>query len=398
MKPSAALFLILLLSLASHGYADQEADPFPWIITSDNRECLFKMVPGKGHVEGQKYVWDRLPVGTAYRMDEDGNLSEWWKAEGWYTFKAYISDEGRFLVRMGPWARYEEELSDLAVAFYDKGKLLKEYRVKDLLRNPKMIQLSMGHYQWQPARQTDPDRIRGRKFYLTTIDKATYTFSLESGEIVATGTDPGAKTYAEVWDEEINPEKRGYALFQDWPFRESFERQFTFSRTGVDTRRLPDDGGTVTHWIATMTPRKKYAHPCLVDAAFLVSATNSLRAFTTPGDIDRAFTRVMEHSLISQTFKGADGEFRMEISGDRLHRDTDELREWLKLAGGPSLNDEEIPGWAKIVVQFRGAEVNGGILYFDTRTDRIVYKGNGPLWPATPTMFGGESRKKGKAP
>lgn len=346
-------------------------------------------------MDGEKYVWDKLPEGTVYKMDERGNLLEWWKTEGWYTFNAYLSDDGRFLVRMGPWASDEEHLSDLALAFYDKGKLLKEYRVSELLRNPGSIQLTSGHYFWQPASQTKPDRLRGRKFYLTTIEKTTYTFALETGDIVATGTDPGAKNYAEDWEEEnASSEKRGAALFGKWPLKETFESQFSFSRIGVDTRSLPDDGGTVTHWSAIMTPHKSYAHACCVDAAFLVSETGDIRAFITPEEIDQAFTCVMEHPLIAQSFKGLAGEFRMDVSGDRLHRDTGELREWLKKAGGPPLNDEDIRSWVKIVVQFRDVVPNSGILYLNTRTRQVLYVGNGAHWPSTPVMFGAESIHK----
>jgi hypothetical protein len=388
MRFSIFCALVALLVSVSHIHADSESKPFPWFATSHNRLWLFKMVPGEGHMDGEKYVWDRLPEGIAYRMDERGNLLEWWKTEGWYTFNAYISDEGRFLVRMGPWASDEQNLSDLAVAFYDKGKLLKEYRVRDLLRNPTLIQLSSGHYRWQPAKQTEPDRIKGRKFHLTTIDKSIYTFSLETGDIVAAGTDAGAKTYVEVWEEEnASSEKRGAALFSKWALKETFESQFSFSRIQADTRILPDDGGSVAYWSSIMTPLKKYAHASCVDAAFLVSDTGDIRAFITPEEIDQAFTCVMDHPVMTQSFKGRTGDLRMDISGDRLHRDTDELREWLKKAGGPRLNDDDIRSWAKIVVQFRGAEISSGILYLNVRTKQVVYAGNGTDWPSTPMMF-----------
>lgn len=151
------LFIICALAFALHVRADSVAEPVPKITTSESGSVFFKMVPPKGHVEDDKYVIDRQPFGVAYRVDEDGKMNELWRTKDWYAFEVYLSNDGRHLVRMGPWSDGKEGAAeDLAIAFYEDGKLLKEYSTADLLKDKKAVKTTVSHYRWRaPAHISD---------------------------------------------------------------------------------------------------------------------------------------------------------------------------------------------------------------------------------------------------
>ena len=60
----------------------------------------------------------------------------------WCAQAVHLSRDGRYLARMGPWA---SSASDLAIAFYDRGRLLKEYAVKDLVADTESLPRSVSH-------------------------------------------------------------------------------------------------------------------------------------------------------------------------------------------------------------------------------------------------------------
>lgn len=184
MKLPSLIVIAALTSMPMVLSADQPADPRPWVVTSEYGDFFFKMVPSKWKEEGDKFVVDRESCGVAYEISEDGDFKEVWRAEGWYTFEGYLSYDGRYFVRLGPWARDQEKHTDLAIAFYDRGKLIKEYQVKDLIRESDALEYSVSHYMWRPAIQSKPNGFYGGTFHLVMIDKTAYSFDYESGEII----------------------------------------------------------------------------------------------------------------------------------------------------------------------------------------------------------------------
>ena len=92
-------------------------------------------------------TWDQENgLGIAYRVRQDGTDEELWRTEGWYSFEVYLSFDGNYLVAMGPWSEGREpKKEDLAVAFYAKGKLLKQYSTTDLVRDKRKVVQSVSH-------------------------------------------------------------------------------------------------------------------------------------------------------------------------------------------------------------------------------------------------------------
>lgn len=153
--------------------------------------------------------WDTTQAhGIAYEITASGKLKELWRTSGWYSFQVFLSHDGRHLVRMGPWSVGSEPAhDDLAVAFYQDGKLLKSYSTAELVKDHSKVQRSVSHYTWladSDSRAADATLHElklgwDNVFTLSTIDGINYRFNATTGGIEsvdaptndgwATGTD-----------------------------------------------------------------------------------------------------------------------------------------------------------------------------------------------------------------
>jgi hypothetical protein len=192
MKPFA-LLLACLMAITSL-LADSPAPAVPLAFTSDSgSDVLFTMVPPKFD---KSYKVERDAFGVAYRVSADGSLKEIYRTKGWYSFQVFVSRDGRYIVRMGPWSvGHEPAKDDLAVAFYKDGKLLKEYSTAELVKDKSKVIATTSHYFWQAPSPVDDGvsenmRLKIRlhldytnTFDLHTIDGLTYSFDVTTGKI-----------------------------------------------------------------------------------------------------------------------------------------------------------------------------------------------------------------------
>ena len=191
------LTIIGCLVATTFAFADSPAPPVPLVFSNEDRSNVyFTMVPAK---YGKDYKIERKAYGVAYRLDADGKSTELYRTEGWYSFTVFISGDGRYLVRMGPWSvGHGPEENDLAVAFYKDGKLIKQYSTADLVRDKSKVVATVSHYFWQAPspldqRVTEAERLKLRlhlddnnMFKLHTIDGWTYSFDATTGGIKST--------------------------------------------------------------------------------------------------------------------------------------------------------------------------------------------------------------------
>ncbi|WP_144391801.1 hypothetical protein [Pleionea sediminis] len=177
--------------------ADSPARPFPLAFTSENSsDVVFTMVPRR---YDREYEVEKEAFGVAYKVQEDGTLKELYRTKGWYSSSVFVSRNGRYLVRMGPWSvGMEPAKEDLAIAFYEEGKLLEQYSTADLVKDKSKVVPTVSHYFWQAPSPmddevTEAERLRLRlhldytnTFELHTIDGWTYTFDVTTGKIKST--------------------------------------------------------------------------------------------------------------------------------------------------------------------------------------------------------------------
>ncbi len=378
-------------------------DPFPWVATSDRGEFLFKMVPAmETEKEGEPAI--RLEAsGVAYCIDEKGDFQEIWTSRGWYTFEGYLSDDGSYFVRIGPWASDQENHTDLAIAFYDRGKLLKEYQVRELIQEPDLLEDSVSHYSWRPAVQTHATGFRGESFlgnqvfHLTMIDKTTYDFDFKTGRIVIKGRDDGAKSRSEVMAEEMALEaKKGMDLFETSGFKEAFLNEFEISDITANSGSYTSTSLSGPSWEASLIPKKELKYKASVKPLFPIREDGSVEVSLTPQEILSAIEKAFKHPYVELRFRhgGATG-IRLRVLGDRLHWDSSEITDFLEELTGRRPSEGEVKHWAYFIVD--AEEPRYTSLYFDTKGGQIIANDD-PQQPWIPFLIDAAGKRVARSP
>ena len=142
---AAAVALWSLLVAVIPARADQEASNVAHVDASSYGRCYAKSVPEEYY--GGKGTTHIFRVGK----EQDVPLHSF----DWFSQRVYIvcnvSDNktpvGVSVVRFGPWARGHAASSEhLALGFYFKGELLKEYSTLDIAGAPDNVSQSVSHY------------------------------------------------------------------------------------------------------------------------------------------------------------------------------------------------------------------------------------------------------------
>lgn len=203
--------LVLILATAASSVADMPRLPVRYVTVSASGRCFFTMLPPQWKEQGEIA---REPFGVAYELRDDGSLHELWRVEKLYAFRCFLSNDGRYLVAVNDWpASTKVSKEDLALIFYDRGKLLRQFSTADLVKDKRKVRPSASHYEWfyQPKEleeefpgpeapvYCDPENT----FVLTTVDGISYTFDATKGEIAATKirTPREMKKHQPEWDE-----------------------------------------------------------------------------------------------------------------------------------------------------------------------------------------------------
>lgn len=201
MSPMSRATIVALLTafMCALGRADTPSWPVPLVFTNDSgSNVVFAMNPP---LYGPDDKITREAFGIAYRLGTDGKFTEIYRTDGWYSFRVFVSQDGHYLIQMGPWNEGDHpEKTHLAVAFHKDGKLLKSYSTADLIKDPSKIEATTSHYRWlaparhRPARlmiDVDPRDLKlhlsyDNVFTLHTIDDLTYEFDATTGTIKST--------------------------------------------------------------------------------------------------------------------------------------------------------------------------------------------------------------------
>jgi hypothetical protein len=182
---AGAAGVILAIAVA---FADEEAAPRPYITTAGEGGLYFRMVPDPVSPDEPQHLSGK---GYAYRVGTDQRDELLWTTSGWYAHRVVLSDDGRYLVRLGNWPRGDAPSKDhLAVAFYDQGQLLASYSTIDLIRDPSKVRPSVSHYQFASGSPGFVERY-GHQFRLVTVDGAVHLFDVRTG--ILAGRKTGVK-------------------------------------------------------------------------------------------------------------------------------------------------------------------------------------------------------------
>ena len=185
--------LAIMLIPGPRAIADEVLPPQDYSKVSQDGQYIFVMFTldkGWGSVFFKNRNL-RRKYAQAGLYKNDSSLTPLWTVD-WYSHsrEVYLPSDGKHLVRMGPWpslwAPKDMEkggpaLQELAVAFYESGRLLKRYSIGDLVENPKVLPQSVSHFMWMKEVSFDDVSKRLR---LSTLDGNKYVFDVNSGEII----------------------------------------------------------------------------------------------------------------------------------------------------------------------------------------------------------------------
>lgn len=394
MNAFPIIVLAASLAFGAVASADWPNVPSVWVTASDNGRSMFKMVPAKSKRIDDKVVTEREAFGVAYSVSEDGELKELWRAEGWYGYRGHLTNDGRYLVRLGPPMQEGSIASDLAIAFYDQGKLLKEYKVGELLKDEQALVHTSSHYIWQPEKQTDPTGFfpgMNSHFHLVMADKTSYAFDVATGAIVDTGTDTGARNSHEIREEEhAKDAAKGQAVLAKSAFRKDYEEHFTISEAEVMRGSYSGCSLKGPTWTATLTPKNKLAHPAEVNVVFPIKDDRA-EAALKPQEMIAAMEKAFQHPFVAERFKngGATG-LRMRTQGDRLHWDTPEIREFLQKTKGTVPEDGALKDWLYAIIDLP-IEPRYQSFYLNSQTGELFYEDT-TKWPWVPVLLDAEGK------
>jgi hypothetical protein len=171
----ASLALLLILHVT---YAGSGVLPRVHANTSNNKQYLFIVAMPE---LDENYKVTFKGNGKAYKLKKDGSMQLLWEIPNWYTHKAHISNDGKFLVtraQPGLWFKFADPT--FAVSFYKEGKLIKQFMVKDLFIDPRNETVK----HWEEINQEYP-RIIENKYFLKTYKGNILEFNITTGELLS---------------------------------------------------------------------------------------------------------------------------------------------------------------------------------------------------------------------
>jgi hypothetical protein len=143
------------------------------------------MLPQSRYARKDEELRNQYPNSGLYRKGVPS--APLWTVE-WFAHEVYISSDGRHLIRMGPWPSSSDEL---AVAFYEDGRLLCEYRIYQLVSDPLSLPHSVSHFEWKRGVSLDDAK---NELHVTTQLNEEYIFDVTTGLMVeghlATAVEP----------------------------------------------------------------------------------------------------------------------------------------------------------------------------------------------------------------
>jgi hypothetical protein len=173
-KVVLAVVCLLPLRYATPTRADSAAPPTDYVKSSANGQFELVMLPKSRFVRKKPELRKRYKQSGLYRKGMPGRPL--WTID-WFAWNVYPASDGHHLVRMGPWASSEE---DLAVAFYRDGRLLREWKINELVKDPQSLPHSVSHFEW---RQSISFNDAKRLLRLTTLANEKYLFD-ENGSLL----------------------------------------------------------------------------------------------------------------------------------------------------------------------------------------------------------------------
>ncbi|MEM1011994.1 MAG: hypothetical protein AAGI46_07210 [Planctomycetota bacterium] len=360
---AAALAILVAGALSSVVLADSAGPPRSHSALSENGryEVSFEPTPGtwgEGTGVVREVAGDEL-----YRLD-------------WYAWGAAISDDGRTIVRFGPWASDSRNLSDLAIALYRDGRLTREYRVRDLLHHPNRISRTASHYTWRPSRQTVPNGFTAEgRFRLTVADGTRYLFDTMSGAPDRIEFDADVKTADDLMAEDSKLRlKRGISVLNDLAAETDIFKYFTITTRGAGWSVYGvDEPGP--HWSGMLRPINHPSNDFDISLSLVLNADRPIERF---GNGTARLAEVIEAARhcpyliwLHTTDTDIKG-LRFRVAGSSLVWSREKLEEqWIASGRDPGGLDDN--RWVEGLIDYKQRERRARRFWLDVRTGQVIH-------------------------
>lgn len=187
------LLALVWLTASSPALADSPARPQSYKKVAPGGKFVFVMIAPKT-VEEDGQPWNEetasgiREIRRVYTQSgmyrNDGSAEPLWTVD-WYARGIDLTPDGVHLIRPGPWAWLRNDKSpDLgveAVSFFASGRLLRTYKVGELVDDVIRVKRSVSHYQWEQE-----GRVSGEfEYTITTLDGNRFVFDVRTGEIIS---------------------------------------------------------------------------------------------------------------------------------------------------------------------------------------------------------------------
>lgn len=189
MKQRILLLASLLISagllFAGTASADSPVEPYDYTLVTENGQYIFVMLShnASGGYNQTGFTWPDADISGKYSeaglYKNDGSTTPLWTID-WYSFDIELSSDGQHLVQYGPWAG-SNAYDELAVAFYEEGRMLAHYSIQQLVRDPATLPHSVSHFEW--LRDSTFDDTKG-ELRIETYNGESYTFNVKTGHVV----------------------------------------------------------------------------------------------------------------------------------------------------------------------------------------------------------------------
>lgn len=194
--PARSIFLCLIVFAAVATAKADEPLPAPadhWVKSANGKYTAFFQVKE-----------NRTTVFEVVKSSRKNPPTKRWEMEGWFR-NAYLSNDGANLIVFYNGANLLDldfEPDEPMISFYERGKLLNQVRLNQLIKNPspETLPKTVSHYRWVATYGLNEKQI----FEVSTIEKKRFEFDIKTGLPI------GTLLYAAA----VEPAPRGDSSYQ----------------------------------------------------------------------------------------------------------------------------------------------------------------------------------------
>ncbi|HRH44480.1 MAG TPA: hypothetical protein PKY82_22785 [Pyrinomonadaceae bacterium] len=103
-----------------------------------------------------------------------------------WSMSVIISDDGKSIVAVDDYSTQDNRKNPEILHFFKNGKMLKSYKLSELLDNSRFITISASHFRWLNFYESSnkPYLVEDSKINLQTFELNNFTFDIETGNLL----------------------------------------------------------------------------------------------------------------------------------------------------------------------------------------------------------------------